>query len=179
MVDNPDQKPKGKIKRKRAPYRPPEKPAVKMNTGSKLARRTGARLAGVQIIYQMLITGQSDAAAELKDYLEHRAGFNLDGDVFVPPDADYLAAIVMGLDERRGDITEIVTAVLAHDSREGIDPLLKAILYAGTTELLLKPEVDTAIIIADYLSVTKGFYDDGEAKLIHALLDKIAQKLRA
>ena len=179
MVDQTDKKNKSKTKNKRAPYRPPEKPVVKMNTGSKLARRTGARLAAVQIIYQMLITGQSDAAAEIKDYLEHRAGFNLDGDVFVPPEAEYLEAIVMSLDERRADIAEIIGATLAHHNREGIDPLLKAVLYAGTTELLLKPEVDTAIIIADYLNVTKGFYDDGEAKLIHALLDKIAQKLRA
>jgi N utilization substance protein B len=77
------------------PVKPPEKPAVKKNAGSAKARRSAARLAAVQVLYQMRLNNQ-DAASAAREYIRHRSGFNLDGDVFVPPDEELLEDIVRG-----------------------------------------------------------------------------------
>lgn len=170
---------KSKTRTKKQPYvRPPEMPAVKLKTGSAKARRTAARLAAVQVLYQLIISGHTDAEKEVDEFIKTRVGFDIDGDVLVPADTDMLRAIVLGVDDRRGDIAEIVDANIPEGKRETLDTLLKCTLYAGTWELM-QSETDTGIIMADYINVTHGFYDAGEAKLINALLDKIAKALRA
>ena len=48
----------------------------------------------------------------------------------------------------------------------------------GAWELLAHAEADTALIIAEYLNVAHAFYDQGEAKLIHAILDQVKAAIR-
>ena len=85
----------------------PEKPVVKETAGSAKARKTAARLAAVQVLYQMRLNNQ-DAKTVVREFREHRIGFALDGDVFVPADFDLLEEIVMGVAERAADIEVIV-----------------------------------------------------------------------
>lgn len=162
----------------RKAVKPPEKPAVKKTEGSHKARRTAARLAAVQVLYQMRLNNQ-EAASAVREYVSHRNGFNLDGDVFVPADADMLESIVLGVRDRWTDIDGIVTATLAAGKKGDVEPLLDAILRAGAWELLADGKTDAGIIINDYMNVTNGFYDGAEVKLVNAVLDKIAKTVRA
>lgn len=155
-----------------------EKAAVKGNKGSAKARRTAARLAAVQVLYQMGLNNQA-AAEAVEEFIRHRVGFNLDGDVFVPADADLLRDIVHGVQERWMDIEQVRSAALAEGGRSDVEAILEAILRAGIFELIGQPETDKGIIISDYLSVTAGFYEGGETKLVNAILDNIAKKVRA
>lgn len=154
----------------------PETRKVKLTEGSKKARLTAARLAAVQVLYQMWL-GEMDAKAAVKDFMDHRAGFEFDGDVFVPADADLLERIVVGADGRKAEIMGIITVNLEKKA-ELVEPLLLAILLSGIYELMAHAEIDAGIIIADYLNVTNGFYDGGESKLVNAVLDKIAKTVR-
>ena len=154
----------------------PETRKVKLTEGSKKARLTAARLAAVQVLYQMWL-GEMDAKTAVKDFMDHRAGFEFDGDVFVPADADLLGRIVTGADARKGEISGVITLNLEKKA-ELVEPLLRAILTAGIYELMAHGEIDAGIIIADYLNVTNGFYDGGETKLVNAILDKIAKVVR-
>lgn len=159
------------------PVTPPEKPAVKKTEGSAKARRTAARLAAVQVLYQMHLNNQ-DAASAVREYISHRNGFNLDGDVFVPADAELLEEIVMGVHGRWTDIDGIIAAALAAGKKGEVETLLESILRAGTWELLANGKVDTGIIIHDYMNVTNGFYEGAEVKLVNAVLDKVAKTVR-
>lgn len=157
---------------------PPEKRKVKLTAGSKIARLTAARLAAVQVFYQMLLDEAVDAATAVRDFMEHRAGFEFDGNVFIPADADLLGRIVKGAQERRADVDRLIATNLDRKV-EHVEPLLRAILTAGIYELLAHADIDTGIIIADYLNVTDSFYDGGEVKLVNAVLDRIGKSVRA
>jgi N utilization substance protein B len=151
--------------------------AKKRADGSPKAKRTAARLAAVQVLYQMRLNNQ-DAKSAVREYISHRSGFNLDGDVYVPPDAELLDDIVMGVQKRWSDIDDIVSAALAAGKKSEVETLLESILRCGAYELLENTKVDTGIIISDYISVTAGFYDLSEPKLVNAILDKIAKTVR-
>lgn len=151
----------------------PEKPAVSRKKGSPKAKRTAARLAAVQVLYQMRLNNQ-DADEALKDFLKYRVGYNIDGDVYVPPDEDLLQAIVLGSTDRWMEIEEhIAKATKGRKSEPEV--LLAAILRAGVAEMLVQPDTDAGIIINDFMNVTNGFYDGDEVKLVNAVLDKVAK----
>ncbi len=156
----------------------PEKRVIKGNEGSPKAQKTAARLAAVQVLYQMRLNNQ-DATSAVKEFLEHRVGFNLDGDVFVPANPDLLREIVMGVQERWSDIDAIVTKALTDGKKTEVETLLECILRAGVYELIAAANVDAGIIINDYLNVTVGFYDGSEPKIVNAILDKVAKAVRS
>lgn len=162
----------------KAPPRPAERPAVKQSEGSAKAKKTAARLAAVQTLYQMRLNNQ-DAAAAVAEYLSHRSGYNLDGDVFVPPDRELFERIVTGVQDRWVDIDAVVSSALSKGGKSEVEMLLDAILRAGVLELMAHSDIDTGIIIHDYLSVAAGFYDGPEPKLVNGILDKVAKTVRA
>jgi transcription antitermination protein NusB len=161
----------------KVPPRAPELPAAGKNKGSPKAQKTAARLAAVQVLYQMRLNNQ-DAQSAVQEYLSHRNGFNLDGDVFVPAEENLLRDIISGIQSRWSDVDVIVAAALAEGGKSEVEPLLDAVLRAGAYELMAHGDIDAGIIIHDYLNVTSGFYDGSEPKLVNAILDKVGKKLR-
>lgn len=166
------------LKVTKVPPRAPEAPAAGKNKGSPKAQKTAARLAAVQVLYQMRLNNQ-DAQSAVQEFISHRSGFNLDGDVFVPAEEDLLRDIISGIQTRWSDVDAIVTAALAAGGKNEVEPLLDAVLRAGAYELLAHGDIDAGIIIHDYLNVTSGFYDGSEPKLVNAILDKVAKNLRS
>lgn len=164
-------------KKKRGLGAEPEKRVVKKTAGSPKAQKTAARLAAVQVLYQMRLNNQ-DAKSALKDFIDTRVGFELDGDRFVPAETELLSEIVNGVVKRWTDIEVIVSKALADGKKGEVETLLESILRAGTYELMAHGSVDAGIIINDYLNVTNGFYDGGEPKIVNAILDKVAKAVR-
>lgn len=151
---------------------------VKLTEGSKKARRSAARLAAVQVLYQ--IQHQDlDPKSALQEYTTHRLGFKLDGELYVPADQEMLNNIVLGVSERRDDIQDMTHAALDGKAPEQIDKLLLNILYAGTFEILTHHDIDAGIIISDYMNVSDAFFEQSEKKLVNAILDRLNKKLRA
>ena len=60
-----------------------------------------------------------------------------------------------------------------------MEPLLKAILRAGTFELQHRGLTSTGVIVNDYIDVAHSFFDAKEPGLVNAVLDKLAKTLRA
>ena len=155
----------------------PEKAVVKTTAGSARARKTSARLAAVQVLYQMRLNNQ-DAKSTVREFMEHRIGFSLDGDVLVPADSELLEEIVMGVVARTTDIETIACKALADGKKGDVETLLESILHAGIGELLSNGKTDAGIIINDYLNITTGFYNGSETKIVNAILDKVAKSVR-
>ena len=84
----------------------------------------------------------------------------------------------MGTAQRWQDISQILEAALQQGGREEVELILECILRAGIYELLAHGDTDVGIIIHDYMNVTTGFYDGKEPKLVNAILDKVAKKVR-
>ena len=137
------------------------------------AKSVSARLRAVQALYQADQNKQSMRMV-LDEYLRHRSDMEIDGQKLVAPDGALLKKILFGVDERRTELESIVDANLKKDAQDRkIEPLLRSILLCGTYELLIK-EVDTPIIINDYLNVGHAFYDRNEVALINGVLDSIS-----
>ena len=54
---------------------PPDKRVAKKNAGSAKAQKTSARLASVQVLYQMRLNNQ-DAKSAVREYISRRSGFS-------------------------------------------------------------------------------------------------------
>lgn len=171
-------------------------PAQAAKASSRKARLSAARLAAAQAVYQM-IANQQGAVSVTEEFIERRLGQPLDGAAMVMPDGVLFRDIVRGVDERRADLDELIQAAArkpdaalepetAQDpeaaQNEAVfaahEPLLRAVVLCGAYELLAHGETDAPIIIADYLHVTHAFFDQGEARLVNAILDQIRRAVR-
>ena len=146
-------------------------------TGSQKARNSAARLMAVQTVYQMHKNDQ-DAETAIKEYLEHRAGVDPDGDEMVSPDQDHFSLVVRGVAEHMEQLADMVQQNRGKELNNN-EPLLNAVLFCGAFELMVLQAIDFPLIIADYLHVTHAFFDKGEAKLVNGLLDSIRQTVRS
>lgn len=141
---------------------------------SKKARLIAARLAAVQGLYQMALSGM-DERATYQDYVERRMGKEMEGDHYVPADLELLAKILDGVCEHRQTLNEMITGAVGAKTPE---PLLQSILFCGLYELMAHHDFDIPVIINDYVNVTHGFFDQKEADLVNAILDRQAKNLR-
>lgn len=147
--------------------------------GSAKAKKSAARLAAVQSMYQMQQTG-IDSETAIRDYVAHRMGIEEEGTLFVAADTDLLEKILSGVQLRHGDIEPILNAALSEKNPlERQEMLIKCILCCGVFEILEHSDVDTGIIINDYVDVAKSFYEGKESGFINAVLDKTAKKIRS
>lgn len=144
--------------------------------GSLKARKTGARLFAVQAVYQAI--QNKEAPSKLYDeYINHRIGMDLEDGKMVDPDQPLFRSILSGVTDRWGDLQQIIKPRLKVSNE--VEPLLTAILVCGAYELLAHNEIDSPIIISDYLHITSGFFEGSETKLVNAVLDALSKELRS
>jgi len=156
-------------KRPKAPPKP---------RSSAKARRSAARLAAVQVLYQMAQTGRP-AAESLAEFIEFRIGHEIDGATFVAADITLLSAIVRGADAERAHLDELIEqAVRPPLERQRLELLLRVILIAGAWELLRNHEMPSAILLAEYVGIATAFYGGAEPGLMNGVLDRLARTLR-
>lgn len=162
-----------------APPQAPEAPAKIKPTGSAKARRSAARLAAVQGLYQMDLAG-TPGETVIHEFVRHRIGHEQDGDEFVTADQPLFSDIVRGVQARGGEVDQMLTSLLDRQwSLERMELLLRAILRAGAWELLANNSVAPHIIINDYIDVTHAFFAGREPGMVNGVLDKLARTLRA
>jgi N utilization substance protein B len=141
-------------------------------------KRGTARLAAVQALYQMDIvgTGLLEIAAEYEAY---RLGKEVDGSVYREADAQWFRAILSGVVEHQKEIDPIIGQSLTEDwPLSRLDSTLRAILRAGVYELMKRADVPVAVIVSEYVDIAKAFYDEDEPKLVNAVLDRVARRVR-
>lgn len=146
-----------------------------MRKPSKTAKLISARLTATQAVYQMAMSDMNDREA-YDDYVQRRMGQEVEGDNYVPADTELLSKIITGVSKNRDAIREMVLGALNDKKPE---PLLQSIMFCGVYELMHHNDIDTGVIINDYVNVAHGFYDQSEANLVNAVLDRQAKNLRA
>jgi N utilization substance protein B len=139
------------------------------------AARHAARLAAVQAIYQMEQTSL-EAEAVIDEFREHRfAETGLD----TVPDTEFFADLVRGVPNRQKEIDRAIARYLAADWKFArIDSILRAILRAGSYELIARADVPAKVVIDEYLDITHAFFQGDEAGFVNAALDKLAREKR-
>ena len=142
------------------------------------AEKSAARLAAVQALYQMELTG-ADAESVVQEFCEHR--FTDNGDASISEvGSDCFREIVRGVPRNQLEIDQAVAKGLSKDWKlQRIDSILRAILRAGIYELIDRPDVPAKAVIDEYVEIAHAFFEGEEPAFVNALLDRVAHEKRA
>jgi N utilization substance protein B len=141
-------------------------------------KRSAARLAAVQALYQMDLAGSAlnDIFAEFETFW---IGREIEGDAYKPAEVEFFRNVVKGVvgDQRRLD-REIDDMLASGWPLKRIEAVLRAILRAGAYELAARPDIPGRVIISEYVDVAGAFVERDEAGMVNAVLEGLARQLR-
>jgi len=145
---------------------------------AKPAERSAARLAAVQALYQMEVSGKGviDALAEFEAFW---IGREVEGISFKPAENEFFRDILGGVvREQRPIDVKVDAALSAGWPLKRVEAVLRAILRAGAYELMFRKDVPARVAISEYVEVAHSFYSEDEPGLVNAVLDAIAREVR-
>jgi N utilization substance protein B len=149
-----------------------------------LERKSSARVAAVQCIYRLKITGEDTPPEVLvDDYLTgwkddktagHRA-ISIDAE----PDKGFLRKLVTGIMHNQADIDSVIRSSLNEKwTVERMSPLLLALLASSVYEMKYATNLAAPVIIDEYVTLTGRFFEAPEVGFVNGLLENLAKELR-
>jgi len=150
------------------------KPVANLNAKQRRAR-TVSRLAAVQALYQMEMTG-AGVEAVIREFSDHRFDRDIEGELLAQADEEFFADLIRGAVGEQAQIDKAVTARLASNWKlDRLDATARAILRAGAWELMRRPDVPLEVAIDEYVEIAKSFFEGPEPGFINGALDGIAK----
>lgn len=145
--------------------------------GGRPIARSAARLAAVQAIYQMELTGDGANTVE-EEFREYR--FRQPAMQSGELDEAFFADLVHGVPQHQLEIDRAIARGLSEGwTLQRIDSILRAILRAGVYELVARRDVPAKVVIDQYLDIAHAFFSGDEPAFVNALLDRVAHQKRA
>ncbi len=154
----------------------------------KTQKFTNARLNAIQALYAAEFKNKS-VEQIIYDFLNAKVGTQvLSEDVkgnetfitIAQADAELFTNLVKTVKEKKEQIDEIILNSFSKDwDKDRIEILLQNILRTGIAEFFIHPDLDSPIIINEYVDITRSFYDGAEVRLVNAVLDKFSQTIRS
>ncbi len=154
----------------------------------KIKMKSGARLAAVQACY-MIAFGQLPVDAAIEDFVQGRVGRiaidnqeNENEEKFVelePIDTAYFENLVRGVQTKKQDLEKSLNTFLHGEwAFEKMNGTMQALLLCAAYELSNTHDVDTKVLIQEYVDLAYAFFNKNEPKMVNALLDQIAHAIR-
>ena len=142
-------------------------------------RRSVARLAAVQALYQIEANREADPRSVVREFVRHRFDQEIEGDRLGEADPELFADIVCGVtDDRERLDTEISAALIEDWPLSRLDSVLRAILRAGAYELVHRPDVPPRVSLSEYTAIAYAFFTGKEPGLANGVLNHLAHTLR-
>ena len=155
---------------------PKKRPKPQFGMGE---RRSAARLAAVQALYQMDLTGKGIDAIVM-EFERHWMGKEIEDDQYKPADSALFRVIVQGVLDRQRSIDPLVDDALARGwPLKRIESVMRAILRAGAWELFHSPDVPVKVVISEYVDIARAFFEREETAMVNAVLDRLGREARA
>ena len=153
-----------------------------MMTDQKPRPRTAARMAAVQALFQSEQT-QTSPETVIDEFVRHRLGVlpGQEGDEGRTPDANVplFSRIVRGATRQQDMIDAMLSDLLPADwPLARLDPVLRALLRAGSAELAMPDGPPGRVVINEYMDVAHGFFAGDEPRMANGVLDTAARRLR-
>lgn len=147
-------------------------------SGNRIQPRSVARLAAVQALYQMEVSG-AGVDSVIREFGEHRFDRDVEGEQLAAADETFFAELAKGVVANQAKIDQGVVKRLASGWRlERLDATARAVLRAGAYELMFRPDVPTEVVINEYVEIAKSFFEGPESGFINGALDAIARDAR-
>ena len=154
----------------------------------KIRRKSGARLASVQATY-MIAYGQLPVDNVSEDFVNGKVGRYVIEENSVteteemievsPIDTAYFEELVRGVHTKKQDLEKSLSLFLNDKwSFDRMNGTLQALLLCAVYELTNTSDVDTKVLIQEYVDLAYAFFNKNEPKMVNALLDQIAHSVR-
>lgn len=146
-------------------------------------KRSVARLAAIQALYQMEVSG-AGVEAVIREFADHRfdrsiEGEESDSETLASADEEFFAELVRGVVQNQRAIDAMVVKRLAANWKlERLDATVRAILRSGAFELAHRSDVPTEVAIDEYVEIAKSFFEGPEPGFVNGALDGVAQDVR-
>jgi N utilization substance protein B len=151
----------------------------KLRQGGAARRRSIARLAAVQALYQLELNPGRGADAVVREFVGHRLGREIDGDVYGEADEALFGDIVRGVALERERLDETLSAALSEEWPLGrLETILRVILEAGAYELAQRQDIPPRVTMSEYVGIAYAFFTGKEPSLANGVLDRLARALR-
>lgn len=142
-------------------------------------RRRVARLAAVQALYQLDLTGGADPEIVVREFIRHRFGHEIEGDRYGDADPLLFADIVRGVTADLLSLDTTISAALTEEwPLRRLDAVLRAILRAGAYELLHRHDIPPRVSISEYTAIAHAFFSGKEPGMANGVLDKVGRTWR-
>lgn len=132
-------------------------------------RRSRARAAALQGLYQWVLTGQ-DVATIDTSFIIHDDSRDVD--------QAYFQELLKGVPAHQCALDECIGPFLDRAIAE-VDPVECAILRIGTFELLYRREIPYRVVLNEAIELAKRFGAEQGHRYVNGILDKAARKVRA
>lgn len=142
----------------------------------KIHGRAAARMAAVQALYQLEIESNTPVEVVLNQFISHRFTQTDEVVQYIKPDMEWFRTLVLGVRACCDSLDEEISNTLTDEWRlERLEAVLRTILRLGAYEICKAVDVPAAVVINEYVSITKAFFDQKEPSFVNASLDKIAK----
>jgi transcription antitermination protein NusB len=147
--------------------------------GSGAVRRSVARLAAIQALYQITMGGAAPEEV-IGEFLTGRPDWmGRDHPGIAKMNQGLFCEIVRGVARERANLDTLIESALSKGRTvERLEVLLRLILEAGTWELTSRGDVPVRVVLAEYLGVTDAFFEGDQPGLVNGVLDRLARNLR-
>lgn len=143
-----------------------------------LDHRSAARLAVVQALYQMEVSGKgiNEIFAEFES---HWMGREIEGVQYKPAEVSFFRDILQGvLTDQLAIDRQIDQALSTGWPLARVEAVMRATLRAGAYEMRARRDVPSRVVIKEYVDVAGAFFGPTESGMVNAVLDKIARQER-
>ncbi|MGV1013343.1 MAG: transcription antitermination factor NusB [Methyloceanibacter sp.] len=145
---------------------------------NRAASRSAARIAAVQALYQMDMTG-IDLTDVIAEFETHRLGKQIEDCQYVEAESSFFRDLVQGVVREQLEIDPLIDQQLAEGWRlTRVDSILRATLRAGVYELMFRDDVPARVVISEYVDIAHAFFSGDEPKVVNGVLDKLGHKTR-
>jgi len=153
-----------------------KKPVIHLSRGEK---RSAARLAAVQALYQMDLTGKG-VLEVLGEFESFWIGREIEGDQYKPAERGLFRSIIQGVMDHQVALDRAADRILADGwPLHRVEALMRAVLRAGFYELAHAKDVPVKVVVSEYVDLAASFLDKDEVGMTNAVLDRFARETRA
>lgn len=140
-------------------------------------KRSAARLAAVQALYEMELSGRS--ADVVITAMKDRGVTDIEDEHDIPVDVKYFEGVVSGVNANTDRLDRMIDDCLGTGrSVARMEAVLRGIVRAGALELISRGDLDPPILISEYVHIAHAFFGGGEPGIVNGCLDKLSKTYR-
>jgi N utilization substance protein B len=139
--------------------------AKRSDISPRASSRSAARLAAVQALYQMDMTG-IDLNQVIAEFAAHRLGQEIEGCQYAEAEPDFFRDIVEGVVREQLRIDPLIDKQLAEGWR------------LARVDSILRGDVPARVVISEYVDIAHAFFGEEEPKVVNGILDRLGHGAR-